>query len=318
MKKKLVVGLVVLFCFLLTACGEEEVVEVKKEVLTLDKMAELISNTNAYPNVKCSDMNEFKVIDSTSDKILLSNGKIYSLLLEDGKLYSNNEQCMSSVKTQFSKIVNNSYLVGTNKKMYSMYDFKVSEYADNINDSKYKEWYEDTFTEEEQKKYDKLSGSKQEKGSYVSYSYRKYMILKNDGNIYSTIYRIRNAYNSGKSYKVVKESIAYSSYDYGFITDFNLYSYGNSKTVDMIVSNRGIYTLKEIVTDECAKYEDVICEQKLSLIEDFSYEKYKDQIKYVDKNFVITNNGSFLKTKLVFNIDNARNSYSRIFEDYEQ
>ncbi len=315
MKNKILVLLMIGLCLFLTGCGEEEVVEKPKEVLTLDKMAELISNQNGYANIKCSDLSEFEVIDSLNDKVLLANGKLYSLLLENGKQYSNNEQCLSEVDTIFTRVIGTSYLLGKDKKLYSAHDYKTNDYYDNLNGNEIRDWVDDSFTEEESKKYQRTS--KTEKGVYVYYDYKKYIVLKSDGNIYSSIYKIRSKDNK-KKISLVKEKIIYSENDYGHITDFAVNSYGSERVVNLIVSNTGIYTLKEIITEECQKYEDVACESKLTLIDDFSLKKYKDQIKYVDKNFVVTNNNSILKTNIVFNINNARSSYERLFENYEQ
>lgn len=318
MKNKILLLFMIACSFLLVGCGEEEVVEgLPKEKLTLDKMAELISNNNAYAGIKCDDLNEFEVIGSTSDKLLLANGGFYSLLLEKDKQYSNNQQCLNEATRKYIRTINTTYLLGQDKKLYSLYDFKATDYGHNLYNSTIRDWVEIDFTEEEKTKY--KNTQKQEKGVYVYYTYAKFYVLKSDGNIYKSIYKIKSSYsNNKKTYSVVKDEIAYSANDFGHISDFSINSYGNDKTVNLIVSNKGIYTLKEILTEECQKYEDVACESKLTLIDDYSYDKYKDQIKYVDKNFVITKNNSILKTKLVFNIDNARSQYDRLFENYEQ
>ena len=110
----------------------------------------------------------------------------------------------------------------------------------------------------------------------------------------------------------------YSSDDYGYIKDFNTSGYSNNKEVNLIISKKGVFELRSIETEECLKYEDVECEKRMVLVNDFSYDKYKNEIKYYDKNIVITNNKSVLDTRLVFNLNNTRKNYDRMFEEYEQ
>ena len=61
-----------------------------------------------------------------------------------------------------------------------------------------------------------------------------------------------------------------------------------------------------------------MCETKMSLVTDYSYDKYKSEIKYYDKNYVITKENSILQTNFVFNLTNSRQSYAQKFADYEE
>ena len=312
-KKTFLVILLMAFCFILYGCGEKEEVVMPKEKLTLDKMAELINNSNAYAGIKCTDLKDFDVTGSIGDKILLSNGYLYSLLLEKDKQYSNDEQCMKASNTLFKKVIGSNYLLGHDDKMYSSYDLKKTDYVQSIYGNGVRNWYEINLTEAEKKKYPETQ--KYENNVYTTYSYRKFYLLKSDGNIYEAFYKMKYSYkNNKRTLSLAKEKVIYSVDEYGHISDF-LISSSSMPKMEMIVSNTGIYVPKIIETEECMKYEDVACETKLTKVEDF--DKYKDQYKYLDKNIVVTKKNAILKTSVAFNINNARSIYLHLFEDYD-
>ncbi len=308
MKKKLLILLVLLL--FMTGCGKKE--EEPKPKLTLDIMAELVPDTYGTAKIKCTPLKTYDVVGTLSGKILLSNGYLYSI----GSLYSNNEQCMQVSDMQFSKVLEGGYLLGVDGKLYSAYDLKPNTYNVNVSAAGYVDWVEIKFTEQESLVY--KSSSTYVKGNYTSISYNKFYALKNDGNIYVVIYKITNNHKTGKkTASLVTESVIYSASNFGPITDFAV-SNSTNKEINMIFSPNGLYVLKQIETEECLKYEDVMCETKMSLVTDYSYDKYKSEIKYYDKNYVITKENSILQTNFVFNLTNSRQSYAQKFADYEE
>lgn len=315
MKKKIFIVMFVLLSFILVGCGKEE--EVVKPKLTLDTMAELINSNYAIPKIKCSAFKTNKVLSTLNDYVLLSDHYLYSILKEPGKQYSNGEQCMRVNDQTYMAIIANSYFLGTDNKMYSSYDFKENTYFKNINNAEINNWIELQFTDAEKEKY--KSTSEYKKGIYMYTEYAKYLVLKTDGSIYQSIYKfVRNGKTNKITSSVYSERVLYSNTDYGHIDDFRTTGYGVNQVVDLIISSKGVFVRKKIETEECLKYEDIECETRMVLLTDYSYNKYKDEIKYYDKNIVITNNNSILNTSLVFNINDARKNYERLFEGYEK
>ena len=310
MKKKLLLLLII--CFLVVGCGKKEEEVVQKPKLTLDIMAELIPDTYGTPKIKCSALDTNQVLGTLNNKLLLSDGYVYAI----GNLFSNNEQCMKDSEMQFQKVLENGYLLGVDNKLYSTYDYKQNTYSTNISPAGFTNWVEIKFTEEEANTYKSYSENK--KGVYKYISYAKFYVLKKDGNIYTIIYKIvRDGKTNEKTAQVVKEDLLYSSDVYGAIHDFSTTT-STIKQIDMLFTSNGLYVLKQIETEECMKYDDVICETKMELVTDYGYDKYKDEIKYYDKNYVITNNNSILSTKFVFNLTNQRETYKAKFADYEE
>ena len=66
--------------------------------------------------------------------------------------------------------------------------------------------------------------------------------------------------------------------------------------ITLILSDKGLYTLKEIETDECKKYQDINCE--LKLVESEIYKKYNSDIKYIGSEYTMLNDFSIIKTYL--------------------
>ena len=312
MKKKILILL--LLTLIVAGCGKKK--EVEKPKLTLDTMAELINNKYAMPKIKCSALSKYSVIGSFSDKLLLSDGHVYNF----GSLYSNNEQCMrdSNAQGEFKKVIEGGFLVGTDNKLYSTYDYKQNTYTTNIASAGYVNWVEIKMTEAEEKQYPQTSSYKN--GSSTSYKYAKYYALKSDGSIYTILFKVKSVRKNNKETKtasIVYDKLLYSSAEYGKITDFAVNN-STYKEVNMIISEKGLYTLTLIETEDCMKYEDIACQTKMTLVEDYSYNKYANEIKYYDKNFVITRNNSILSTNLVFNLNGSRKTYERLFADYQE
>ena len=310
--KKYILILITL-CVVLTGCGKKEEVEQPKPKLTLDIMAELLPEKVAYKELNCTPLKNNQVVGTYNDKILLSNGYLYTF----GQLFSNQEYCTLTIDMNFKKVLEGGYLLGTVNKLYSTYDYKQNTYATNISSAGFVNWAEIRFTDAESQIY--KSSSSYKNGSSTSYSYVKFYVLKPDGCIYEIIYKITTITKNKKTTKtasVASEKLLYSSTDYGTITDFGIDN-GTIKSINLIISKKGIYTLKQIETEECLKYADIQCQTKMTLVTDYSYEKYKDQIKYYDKNYVITNKNSIIPTKIVFNLNDGRKNYERYFEGYE-
>jgi len=70
-----------------------------------------------------------------------------------------------------------------------------------------------------------------------------------------------------------------------------------------LITDKGIYVLRENITEECSKYEDIKCELKLELSD--IYAKYKDDIKYLGLEYTILKDNNIISTDIFYaNLDN--------------
>ena len=65
-----------------------------------------------------------------------------------------------------------------------------------------------------------------------------------------------------------------------------------------MITDNGIYVLRERLTDECQKYEDIKCDLKLELSDDCS--KYKNDIKYLGIDYAILNDNNVISTDIFY------------------
>ena len=76
-----------------------------------------------------------------------------------------------------------------------------------------------------------------ENNVYTTYSYRKFYLLKSDGNIYEAFYKMKYSYkNNKRTLSLAKEKVIYSVDEYGHISDF-LISSSSMPKMEMIISN---------------------------------------------------------------------------------
>lgn len=301
-KKNIILLNIMLLLLIVVGCSntkDNSTSSLNKE-LTLDEKIE--DNTFGISNLKCSALNDYDIIDAKNNILLLSDGYAYTFVNKQDKLYSNNEQCKKvDENIKIAKFYEGS-LIGNDNKIYNYinneleeddsYDYKRNSYADLLSDDEIRQLKIVEMNEEEYNKYKATEGYEGEQ--FVSYGYRKFIILKNDGNIYESIYSANYYYSKDMTkYKLKEEKVIYSSDVYGLINSFStLITDSHTVIVNKIVSDKGYYELQEVKTDDCQKYEDIICEKKLMLNE--KIDKYKKDIKYMNLNYIITNNNSII------------------------
>lgn len=247
-------------------------------------------------DVKCSALNSKNILAFYNDYLILDDYSVYETTFASGKYYSNDEQC-KKVETDLN-------FKAVKKSNY--------EYIFITEDNKLYNFYEGTFKE---KHYFEYSGiiAKDEIFSFVRSlstegDKRVVEVLKTNGNLYKQSYKI--LYENGKTIlELLDEEIILSKDIYGNILDFEYsnmiftspYSFKDieEQTITKLITNNGLYLGKYIETEECKKYEDVPCEVKL--VKSDIYEKFKDDIKYVDSNFIFTNDNYIIKTNMLTN-----------------
>lgn len=303
MKKKILFSLLVIICIcLFTACGNKEVVVPENKQLTLEQFVSNNKYKNVISNIKCSALENKSIIKSISyNMFLLSDGYIYTSVTDKSITYANGEQCKKYSDIKISKILGNYYFIGEDKTVYTMYnedglkEYSNGNYFIPLQDDTIVDLVSINFTDAEKLQY--TSSSKYQGRDYITSDYVKYVILRNDGNIYEAIYNRVNNYNKKLiDFSLVNQKVIYSKNDYGSIKSFNMSQKSSSYSIYSLSTNNGLFILKTFEDEECKKYEDIKCEQKLVLNE--GYLKYSNEIKYIDYNLILTNNNSLIPTSI--------------------
>jgi hypothetical protein len=239
-------------------------------------------------NFKCSDISNKTIIYMDRNNIITDDYMVYDITLDSGKIFSNNQQC---IKKDLGLDIEDIYIyrydivLKSNNKLYKWQqdggDGRVI--MDFCNDCSYSTLLKDG--------YDII---------YDSYNKCEYLIAIKDGDVYKLEYCEDPSIISNKSIILSKEN-------YGNIKSANytgdLYRYKKSyieiePQVTKMVTDNGIYVLKEKETDECIKYEDIKCELKLELSD--VYLKYKDNIKYLGLDYAILDDNNVVSTSVFF------------------
>lgn len=247
-----------------------------------DKINEPMSLSQEYSdsdfyarNIKCDLLKEKEILYYDGEILILDDYTIYETAFNSDKVYSNNLQYKQiDLGIQVKRIHLNKtsyprpkiYLENIDNKFYN---FSTSEYVDQstfgliLKDENIKISIRDMRNLRE----------------------NRYIVVKNDGQVYSQVYYAG---------KVKEETVLLSNQDYGHITDIAI---NDRWEVTRIVSDRGIFWLKEIQTEESSKYIDVEPEYKFVLSD--TYTKYKDDILYMNSEFIFTTDNNILKTDML-------------------
>ena len=260
---------------------------------------------------KCNDINNNYVLYFDSNYLILSNNKVYNVLIGD-KLFSNKQQCkeipteneinIKQVKTL--KLGSSSniqpYIIDDNNETYSIYDNKIESVKD---DNYYSRDFINSFL---------LNNNIEKVISLNAKSYSNnlsLLILKNDGKLYKNEYVAEKSNNSKtKNYQLLTEEILSLTDEYGKIYNFDNCSSNNcgfstnsysltleeniSTKDEYILTSKGLYYYEEIKTKKCVEYEDVDCESNFVKKKDYDTIKY--DIKYFDNNLILLKDGKIL------------------------
>ena len=301
MKKIFLSIILVVMLIVIPACGDKEVEIPENKQLTLEEFVKSSKYKNVISNLKCEALKNNSVVKSISyNTLLLSDGYVYTTVQDRDITYANGEQCKKlDDKLKFTRIYGNNYFLGEDGKVYTYYNDQFKEYENSNyyipNDNTVVDFSTVYMTDEEKEQY--KSTNKYVGRDYVTYDFVKYIVLRTDGNVYETIYHRTNNYNKKSiTYKIEKEKVILSKNNYGSIKSYNITTSGTKYKIYGISTNNGFYNLKVFENEECKKYEDVACEEKLVLND--GYLKYSSEIKYIDYNIIVTNNNSVLPTSV--------------------
>lgn len=230
---------------------------------------------------KCDEIKDKEIIYFNHDILVLSDYKIYEVLLSNDKLYSNNQQC-KKVDTGDIKIdgLFVAYESAYFKSNDSFYSFMTTAYNN--------------------KEFRKIDEFDITKSIIVMITNNHSIIGVDNNNIYYTI-KDGNIYKvslTNYPYEIKSEEIIISKDEYGYIKSADM-----SRNVDLqitqLITDRGIYTLKKKKDQDCEKYVDVSCEYELVLSD--IYSKYSKDIRYMGNRLTILNDNNIIDTTLFFN-----------------
>ena len=304
MKKNIII-ISLLFILLLTGCSitntNTNTTIKKKDAETLDEFIENhdskhmgcggdgCGNMNyVLKNFKCSVLDDKEIKYMTYHNIVTSDSSIYEIVLDSEKQFSNNEQCKPldlgiKVDNVYTDSRNNSLVIQSGDKIYQ-YNY-VSDTKAELSEMKKSRWENiDVF----------IDGY-----SLIGYKDQFPLGLK-DGEIYLL------KLNDDRD-KIVSKEVYLSKDKYGSIKDakYNDYVLRYKKdylTIDeqivKLITDKGIYVLKENETEECKKYEGVQCEMNFVMSD--IYEKYKDDIKYLGLDYTILKNNNIISTNIFY------------------
>lgn len=291
-------GILLTLLLLITGCKSENIIKKDSEEKIKKLQLERIINENGIAKLKCEALNNYEIKGILQDYLLLSDGYLYDIVSNKDKLFKNGEQCKildDSIKFEDVKInFYNYYLVGTDNKLYYINDKEIEEAKEATKPLLLNKDIKQVF-EYYPKNYDSKGKDGYEKGRYYYESNKKYYVLKSDGNIYDTTYRQRYYYdNEVTKYTLIDEEIIISKENYGFIKSFEANYYNDTYRLEKIITDNSYYELKDVETEDCLKYEDVKCEQAFILNE--KIDEYKNEIKYISNNKIVTKDNSILYT----------------------
>lgn len=247
-------------------------------------------------------LNDHNIIYYDGSILILDDYTIFETIFNSDKLFSNNKK-FKTIQTKFKikriLLSNNSPIVlSTDNEVY-----RINKNSDNVI----------VFDKQEIKHMgiDYLLILNDSIKKVVTSNYdnekqqHKVSVLKNDGNVYTQYYD-----QSQKT--LLKEEILLSNSDYGNIYDImsdnqvsiSLGTWKDLASLEIvrIVSDKGLFSLKYIETEESKKYADV--KPTFEMVKSDIYSKYKDDILYINSQYVFTRDNNIIETLMLCqNID---------------
>lgn len=242
-------------------------------------------------------LNNHNIIYYDGNILILDDYTIFETIFNSEKLFSNNQK-YKTIETDFKikRILLTNYLpilLTTDNEVY-----RINKNSDNVI----------TFDKQETKHMgiDYLLILDNSIKKVVNSNYdnekqqHKVSVLKNDGNVYTQYY--------DQAQKILlKEEILLSNTDYGNIYDIMTdsqvsISLGtwkdlNSSEIVRIVSDKGLFSLKYIETEESKKYADV--KPTFEMVKSDIYNKYKDDVLYINSQYVFTKDNNIIETLML-------------------
>lgn len=304
--KKIFIIIFLLIAFSLTGCDSSNSYNKSSEAKTLTKFVENHDSKHlgcagegcgdmgfVAKSFKCDLIKDKTIIFMDRNNIITSDYKIYDITLGDEKIYSNNQQCIEK---------------NMDIKIDGVYTYRYTTLLKS-NDKLYEWGYNEGDSGKKITLFMDLSGNASSYSSimkegynfiYQNYDKCEHIVAIKDGDIY----KLESCNDPGL---IDNKTVIYSQDDYGYIKNAKysseLYRYKNSyldiePQITKMITDNGIYVLRERLTDECQKYEDIKCDLKLELSD--VYSKYKNDIKYLGIDYAILNDNNVISTDIFY------------------
>ncbi len=244
-------------------------------------------------DIKCDLLKDRNVLyfnDNYMGEILiLDDYTIYETAFTSDKTYSNGQQYKligTDLKIKRIQVQTDTlYLISEDDKYYTFSYGEIKEINERENGT--------TYPFLKNKNIKKIVQIYKESNNGTNK--QTYIVLKADGQIYEQEYK-RN-YNSKQSkweYTLLEEKVVFSKKDYGHITDFTYATGGDYIGIVKVVSDKGLYWLKQ--TNE-QQYIDT--EPTYELVLSDIYNKYKKDIKFISSEYVFTTDNNIIRTDML-------------------
>lgn len=297
MRKILGLFLVCICLNYLTGCGNNA--KENQDDKTLENSTQNIIEENLLAKgFKCSALNDNTIVDIKPEShiILLNNGEVYKYVLGD-ELYSNDEQCKKFSDTLIKRI-NRGYYLGNDNNVYTItndkfekYDIKELQTVDRI-----------LLFDDDLVQYDYAKMMEEDGYPVNEFGYTKNYVLKKDGKIYYRFYKYNDSY-AWSSTTFLKDTLWEKSEQFGHILSFKRDN-SDAVSINIVISDKGLYYLKDIETEECLKYADVECEK--DYVKSKLYDEYKNQIKFINGEYTIFKNNDIMQTRIFVDNDKEK------------
>lgn len=247
-------------------------------------------------DIKCDLLNDKNILYFNNDYydgndemgiLILEDYTIYKTAFDSEMTYSNGQQYIpieTDVKIKdFKEIHYELYLIGEDDKYYSIKNGEIAELLSE-NTTKYK--YAQVTTLLADKTIKKV----------ISIDIDTVVVIKEDGQIYKQEYKFDS---TNIKYNLISEELILSSEKCGKVIDC-LYTHlsteaDTSKTQPIIViSEKGLYYLKEI-----SEQQYIDTEATYEMVESDIYSKYKNDIKYMNREYIFTTDNNITWTGML-------------------
>lgn len=246
-------------------------------------------NTYTKDEFKC-DILDKKIKDIYNNYLILEDNSIYEF--DANQLYSNNQNCKKLdieakdfvLDMSDTISIDRFYIITTDNKIYRFYNSKeMTEYTPNSSTISLLE--NNILLSGDVKQILYLYGYYSPKNEKDEIS--TFLLLKKDGIIYKQEYLNK---------KLTSEKVFLSDSEYGKISYISGYydSEKNIYNIEKLISDKGYFYKGIEETEECKKYKDIECEEKIMQSE--IYKRFSKDIKLIGNSYTLLTDNTIIDT----------------------
>jgi len=239
-------------------------------------------------DIKCDSLKDKNVLYYDDDGfdngiLILDDYTIYETAFKSDKVYSNGQQCKqieTNTEIELMKVLfGQPYFISKDNKYYKIDNKELKEL-----DIHYMPDYE----------YAKITALLKSNNikKVISQSIDDVVVIKDDGQVYTQEYKYDS---SNKTYNLINETLLLSNKEYGNVIDcvYNQYDSNNSG-ITRVVCDNGLYYLKQT-----SEQQFIDTEPTQEIVASDIYNKYKEDIKHIDINYIFTTDNNIIRTDML-------------------